>query len=472
MRFRLRPLTLALALAGISAQASATDLVQAYDLARNSDPQFASAEALRNAQQEGVVQSRAALLPQVSADVTFNHSEISSSGSQVFNGVTSGVNSSSNESSRRGSGVNVQQSVFDFGNYTRLGASKSRALQADAELAAADDALVVRVADAYLNVLTQIETLASARAEERSVKRQLDQAEKRLEVGLAPITDVHEARARYDSARAATILQATALDDAYEALAEITGQKLSNLRGLAADFRPEINETKSVEDWVAIALDNNPVLRARAEALAAAEKDVSTARAAHYPTLSASANYGDDASWGSNVLRSNNNADSTFGNASTGPSWGLTLNVPIFSGFATQSRVRQALFQRDAATDALEQEKRLITRTTRGAYRNLIAGAAEVEARRLAVVSAQAAYEAGEAGLEVGTRTIVDVLIAQQQLYLAKTEYARARHTYLLNVLRLRQAAGILEPGDLQLVNRYLVADADAALDAVDRVDE
>jgi outer membrane protein len=131
--------------------------------------------------------------------------------------------------------------------------------------------------------------------------------------------------------------------------------------------------------------------------------------------------------------------------------------------------VRQALYQRDAAADALEAEKRLVTRTTRGAYRNLLAGQAEVEARRLAVVSAQAAYEAGEAGLEVGTRTIVDVLIAQQQLYLAKREYARARHAYLVNILRLRQAAGILEPGDLQLVNRYLVADADAALDAVDR---
>ena len=116
MRFRLHPLTLALALAGLSAQASATDLVQAYDLARNSDPQFASSEALRNAQQEGVVQSRAALLPQVTADVTYGHSEISSSGSQVFNGVTTGTNSSSNESSRRGSGVNVQQSIFDFGN--------------------------------------------------------------------------------------------------------------------------------------------------------------------------------------------------------------------------------------------------------------------------------------------------------------------------------------------------------------------
>jgi len=471
MRFRLRPLTLALALAGISAQASATDLVQAYDLARNSDPQFASSEALRNAQQEGVVQSRAALLPQVTADVTYGHSEISSSGSQVFNGVTTGTNSSSNESSRRGSGVNVNQSIFDFSNYSRLGASKSRARQADSELDSADDALVVRVADAYFNVLTQIETLASARAEERSVKRQLDQAEKRLEVGLAPITDVHDARARYDSSRAATILQATALDDAYEALAEITGQRLSNLRGLSPDFRPENSETKSIEEWVAIALDNNPSLRARAEALAAAEKDVGTARAGHFPTLSGFASYGDDASWGSNVLRSNN-TDSTFGNASTGPSWGLTLSVPIFSGFATQSRVRESLFRRDAVADQLEQEKRLVTRTTRGAYRNLISGQAEVEARRLSVVSAQAAYEAGEAGLEVGTRTIVDVLIAQQQLYLAKREYARSRHAYLVNLLRLRQAAGILEPGDLQLVNRYLVADADAALDAVDRESE
>ena len=143
--------------------------------------------------------------------------------------------------------------------------------------------------------------------------------------------------------------------------------------------------------------------------------------------------------------------------------------MPIFSGFATQSRVREALFRRDAAADSLEQEKRGTMRATRGAYRNLISGAAEVEARRLAVVSTHAAYEAGEAGLEVGTRTIVDVLIAQQQLYLAKREYARSRHAYLVNLLRLRQAAGILEPGDLQMVNRYLVADADAALDAVDR---
>ena len=470
MSIRLRPLSLALIIAGFSAQASATDLVQAYDLARQSDPQFSAAEAQKNATGEGIVQSRSALLPQVSADANYGTGSSSSSGNQVFAGNPTGVNSTYSESSSRSSGVNVRQSVYDHANYTRLAASKARARGAEADYDSAADALIVRVADAYFNVLTAIETLASSRAEERSVKRQLDQADKRLEVGLAPITDVHEARARFDSARANAILQATALDDAYEALAEITGERLANLKGLAADFRPENTDTKSIEEWVAIALSSNPTLKSRAEALAAAEKDVSTARAAHYPTLSATASYGDDASWGDSRRRSPlPESLSSFGNSSTGPRYGITLSVPIFSGFATQSRVRQALYTRDAVSDQLEQQKRAITRATRGAYRNLISGAAEVEARRLAVVSAQAAYEAGEAGLEVGTRTIVDVLIAQQQLFLAQREFARARHAYLVNVLRLKQAAGILEASDLVAVNRSLVADADAALQTSDR---
>jgi outer membrane protein len=469
---RLSSLALAFALAGISAQAAATDLVQAYDLARNSDPQFASSEALKNAQAEGVVQSRAALLPQITADATFSRSESRSSGNQVFAGTPTPTNSTSSESNSRGTGVNLRQSVFDFSNFTRLGASKARARQAESEFDAASDALIVRVADAYFNVLTQIETLASSRAEEMSVKRQLDQAEKRLEVGLAPITDVHEARARYDNARANAILDATTLDDAYEALAEITGQRLSNLKGLAPDFRPENADTRTVEDWVNTALEMNPTLRASAEALAAAEKDVATARAAHLPTLSAGASYGDNASWGESLRRAPLPLSNTnFGNESTGPTYGLTLSVPVFSGFATQSRVRQALFNRDTASEQLEQQKRAVVRQTRGAYRNLLSGAAAVEARRLAVVSAQSAYEAGEAGLEVGTRTIVDVLISQVQLYNAQRAYAAERHNYLLNLLRLRQAAGTLEVSDLEQVNRWLVADADASLQAADKAE-
>lgn len=472
MALRLRPLSFALLLAGFTAQAQATDLIQAYDLARQNDPQLAASEAQRGASGEGVVQSRAALLPQLSADVSFDRSDSSSGGNQVFAGVPTPLNSTYSTSNNRRSGLSLQQSIYDHSNYTRLGASKARATQAADQYDAAADALIVRVADAYFNVLTSIETLASSRQEERSVKRQLDQAEKRLEVGLAPITDVHEARARYDSARADTITNANALDDAYEALAEITGQPMADLKGLSADYHPENTDTRSIDEWVTLSTENNPTLKSYEQALAAAEKDVQTARAAHYPTLSASATYGDSAQWGESLHRAPLPISETqFGNASTGPTYGLTLSVPLFSGFATQSRVRQALFQRDVAADQLEQQKRAIARQTRGAFRSLVAGQAEVEARRQAVVSAKAAYEAGTAGLEVGTRTIVDVLIAQQALFQAQREFARARHAYLVNVLKLRQAAGTLEASDLQAVNAALTVDADAALDKTDDTD-
>jgi outer membrane protein len=460
----LRPLSLALLLAGVSAQAHATDLMQAYDLARQSDPQLAASEAQKNAQGEGVVQARAALLPQINASVSLTKSQGRSSGNQVFAGQPTPINSTYSSSTDRSSGVQINQSVFDYANYSRLGASKARAHQAEFQFSAADDSLIVRVADAYFRVLTSIETLASARAQERAVGRQLDQAEKRLEVGLAPITDVHEARARHDIAQADAIAAANALDDAYEALAEITGQPIAHLRGLAPNFQPENTDPRTLDEWVKIAEDNNPTLKADQEALLAADKDVSTARAGHYPTLSATANYNDDANWGDSRLRT---APSplNFGDARTGSSFGLTLSVPIFSGFATQSRVRQALDLRDVAADQLEQQKRAILHSTRTAYRSLVAGKAEVEARRQAVISAQAAYEAGEAGLEVGTRTIVDVLIAEQQLFQARTDYANARNQFMVNLLKLKQAAGILEVADIEAVNHALVVDADAALD-------
>ena len=463
---RLHPLALALLLTGISAQSQATDLLQAYDLARQSDPQLQAAESQKNAQGEGVVQSRAALLPQLSGDYSYSKSSTDSSGSQAVGAVVQPASVTSNNSHSTTYGVNLRQSVYDHSNYSRLGASKLRASQAEADYDAAKDSLVVRTADAYFNVLTAIETLASSRAEERSVKRQLDQAEKRLEVGLAPITDVHEARARYDSSRANAITAANTLDDAREALAEITGQPIENIRGLASTYKPENNDIRTVEEWVAIALESNPTLQSRQKALAAAEKDVDSARAAHYPTLSATASWSDSSGGGDNTIFApvSPTPFTTFDNDRRGTSFGLSLSVPIFSGFATQSRVRQAIDQRDIAADQLEQQKRSITRQTRSAYRSLVAGLSEVEARRSAVVSAQAAYEAGEAGLEVGTRTIVDVLIAQQQLYTAQREYARARHAFLVNVLRLRQAAGILELSDIENVNRSLTVDAEAAL--------
>ncbi|HEX5757519.1 MAG TPA: TolC family outer membrane protein [Arenimonas sp.] len=462
---RLRPLAFAFLLAGLAGNASAADLMQAYELARDSDPQLAAAEAQMLGQGEGVVQSRSALLPQLTGSASLSRSDGDSSSISINvdenDAISFGPSSGGSDTTTRSYSLDLRQSLYDHGNYARLDAAKARAKQAEADYRAAADGLVVRVADAYFAVLTAIESLASSRAEERAVKRQLDQAEKRLEVGLAPITDVHEARARFDAARANAIAAANALDDAREALAEITGKPLENLRGLSPDFKPEHTDTRGAAYWVDQALGGNPSLLARELALTAAEEDVSSARAGHLPTLSATASLNDRATWGTSTSNANTIPATS---ASDGHTVGVTLSVPLFSGFATQSRVRQALHTRDAASEQLEQQRRAVTRQTRNAYRALVAGAAEVEARRLSVVSAQAAYEASEAGLEVGTRTIVDVLITQQSLFQAQREYARARHAFLVNELRLKQAAGNIGVNDLEAVNRSLVHDAEAAL--------
>lgn len=443
MRLSLRPLTLAILLAGFAGSAGAADLLDAYELARQGDPQLAAAESRRLAQGETVVQSRASLLPLISADAS-----LSDSRARGFDGYER----------NRSYGLSLSQSLYDRGNYTRLAAARLRRDQVDAEYKAAADELVVRVATAYFNVLTQIEALASSRAEERSVGRQLDQAEKRLEVGLAPITDVHEARARFDTARADAIAASITLEDAREALTEILGQPLDNLKGLAKDYKPENTDTRSSEEWVAIATETNPTLLARELAMAAAEKDIGTARSFHLPTLGASASLGDNAGWQNNYPGGPN----TSGGGST---VGIQLSIPLFNGFATQSGVREAVHFRDIAGDQLEQQRRAVVREVRNAQRSLGAGAAEVEARRLSVVSAEAAYEASEAGLEVGTRTIVDVLITQQALFQAQREYARSRHAFLVNTLRLKQVAGTISLADVEEVNRVLVADAEAALE-------
>ena len=446
MRLSLRPLTLAILLTGVAGSASAADLMKAYEMARQSDPVLAAAESQRLSIGEGVVQSRARLLPQISASAG-----LSDDRTRGEEGYVRG----------RSYGASLSQSLYDHGNYTALNAAKLRREQADATYQAEANNLLVRVADAYFNVLTAIETLASSRAEERSVKRQLDQAEKRLEVGLAPITDVHEARARYDTARANAIAAATALEDSREALSEITGQPLDGLMGLAPDYKPENTDTRTAEEWVSIAAESNPSLKAAELGLAAAERDIGTARSAHLPSLAATASVGDSAGWQSEFPGGPN---SSGGSSSVG----ISLSVPLYAGGAVQSQVRQAVHGRDIAADQLEQARRSVVRQTRNAQRSLSAGAAEVEARRLSVVSAQAAYEASEAGLEVGTRTIVDVLITQQALFLAQREYARSRHAFLVNTLRLKQAAGTISLEDLQEVNAVLVNDAEAALAASD----
>lgn len=447
MRFKATPLALATALAFSSAPGAAADLMQSYTQARQSDPVLSISESQSFISKEGVVQSRSTLLPQINGRIGINDTETDGT-------LNDGTAFSSGNTSQNNS-LSLNQSIYNYGNYARLAGSKARAGQSDAQLDAANDALMIRVSEAYFNVLTAIDTLAASRAEERAVKRQLDQAEKRLEVGLAPITDVHEAKARYDSSRANTILAGNALIDAREALIEITGaQKIEAIKGLPENYQPKGEARKPLDQLVEGAMAGNPTIQAYQRALDAAEKDIKLAYSGHLPYLDG------NAAINQNTLRDGNSGPFSAKDSDT-TSFNVVLTVPIFSGLNTQSQVREAVARRDIAADQLEQAKRSVTRQARNADRNLEAGLAEVEARRLAVVSAQSAVEAGEVGLEVGTRTIIDVLLAQQALYNAVREYSRSRHNYLVNTLKLKQADGSLEVSDVESINRLLTADAE-----------
>jgi outer membrane protein len=438
-----RPLALALVLALLPVAAQADDLLQSYTNARNSDPQYAAAESNRAIAAERPVQARAVLLPQVNGSVGYDLAN---------RGDTDGDGQSDGTSRSASWGLNAQQSIFDYGNYTALRAAKALDRAGGFDLDAAGHSLITRTSAAYFNVLVQLETLSAAEAAESALKKQFDFASKRLEVGLAPITDVHEARAQYDGARANTILARNAVQDAYQALVEITGTPVANLKGLPNDFKPALPEARDVDGWVATALSENPSLKAQAADLEAAEHNVATARSGHYPTLGLRASYG-------KAIPGLYDNPSFFGNNDANTSVGLTLSIPIFSGFATQSNVRSSLAQRDIARDQLEQQKRALERNTRNAYPALVAGISEVEARRLALVSAQSAYDASQVGLEVGTRTVLDVLNNQRTLFSAQQAYAQSKYNFLQSRLLLEQAAGTLEISDVEDVNRLLTTD-------------
>jgi outer membrane protein len=452
-----RPIAFALAMFLLPSGVHAEDLLQSYELARNSDPQLAAAESGRLASREGAVQARASLLPQINGEASYSRSNSQSEGSQAIGGQLF-TNDSENDSAGREYGLNLRQMVYDHSNITRLRSQNALAEASDFQLESAGDSLITRTSAAYFNVLVAMETLTAAEAQETALKKQFDFADKRLEVGLAPITDVHEARAQYDRARANTIVNRNALEDAYRALEEITGRDVRTLKALPQNFQPELPSALDGEGWVQAALDNNPALKAKEFQFQSAEANVDTARAAHYPTLYLGANYGRTRSDGDQTNRlANTVAD--FENESASRSIGLTLSVPIFSGGATQSQVRQAIAQRDVTGDELEQQKRALVRNTRNAYRALVAGISEVEARKAAVFSARSAYEASQVGLEVGTRTVLDVLNNQQTLFNAEREYALSRYNFLQNRLQLEQAAGTLDIDDLQDVNRLLTVE-------------
>ncbi|ALR07464.1 TolC family outer membrane protein [Xylella fastidiosa] len=449
-----RCLALAVTTALFPVVSQATNLLQVYEMARAADPQLSAAESTRLYSVEGQIQARAALLPQMSGTATLARSRTE------YDGISGSAISKTRQYS-----INGTQTLFNWSQFSNLRSQRAIAKAADFTLESAKQNLIVRSSAAYFSVLIGIESLIAAEANEASAKRQFDYAQKRLEVGLSPITDLHEARASYDQARADTITARNTLQDYYQALTEITGQPVTDLRGLPEDFRPEVPAKFShIDQLVTEAISNNPSLKAQQLQVNAAESSISAARGEHYPTLSLSGSLGKSKAWGSSsgamsaLIPDRDQPISDTNNLQ------LTLSIPLFAGGATQSRIRQAIAQRDIQQDNYEQNKRTLNRNTRNAYQNMIAGISEVEARRLAVVSAQAALDASQVGLEVGTRTLLDVVQNQRILFSVRQAYVQARYNFLQNRLLLSQNSGTLSIEDVQEINQLLTADSERKL--------
>jgi len=442
--------------------AHAEDLVQIYTEARASDPTLALADANKGATEENVPQARSALLPQISASLGYNHNDGSSSSTglvtQPDGSLDFGFTDSITRNRSRPAEAQLTQSLFNWTNWTRLATARSQAASADSNYDAASQDLFVRTATAYFGVLTAQDALTFAQANEKALARQLDQAEQRFEVGLSAITDVHNARANHDSAVAQVILSQNAVENAREALSQIIGKDFGDLKKLREALPLTKPEPAQLQAWVDIALKANPSLASANYLVDAAEHNIGTARSGHYPTLSAQIVRTDVPGWGNSTeIFSNQSIGPFHGNSLTGnTAIGVTLNVPIYTGGLVSSQVRQALFQRDAAQDQAELQRRQVVANTRNSYRAVLAGISEVEATKQAVVSAQSSLDATQAGFEVGTRTIVEVLQIQEQLFQAQSAYSQARHQFVLSGLQLKEAAGTISGKDIEAVNALL----------------
>lgn len=459
---RMSSLSLALLLACGASAAQADDLIQVYQEARVSDPTLAGAESTKLATDENVDQARSFLLPQLGANIDYTRSRTGNDADGTLrsddpNELPLPYTSTTTTSHTRTYGVSLNQSILDISKWTALKSSKYTAQAGDATYTAAQQQLMIDAAQAYFNVLSAIDALKFADANEKALARQLEQAQQRFEVGLAAITDVNDAKANHDQAVASVISNQNNVDTARESVRRLTNKEPGEFKKLRESLPLDHPTPDDPTAWVDVALKQNPALSSAALQVDAANADINTARAGHLPTITGRLNYSKSSQWGDTRY---GGLGGPFHDGAGDPKWGpsvtLSLSVPIFSGGYTQSRVRQAVHQRDFAQDQFEFNRRLVEANTRNSYRSVIAGASQVEATKAAVVSAQSSVEATQAGYEVGTRTIVDVLISQQTLLNAQSQYSAARHAFVMNGLLLKQAAGVVELKDLEAVNALL----------------
>ena len=437
------------------ATVNAASLLEIYQQALQSDPQIHEAEARRLAALEAKPQARGAYLPQVTLDGSYTKSERSGPTTQ-FNPITGEpeVFDANIETDTEFWGATLRQSIFRWDQVVNLKRADKAVARAEAVREAAQQDLIIRVAQRYFNVLAAEDRLRSIHADRQAIARRLEQAKQRFEVGLIAITDVQESQAAYDQSVADEIAAKRSLASAREFLREITGEHVANLSGPKADFPLRSPDPNSEGEWVDLSMSQNLSLVASRLDEGLARDEIAFRRTGHYPTLDL-------------VVRSTEStSDQTFTTelgAQSGTlknpndSIALQLTVPIFAGGGTSSRVREAVYLHRAAREQLQRVTRETERQARDTYLGVQSEMSRVQALKQAVASSRTALEATQAGFDVGTRTIVDVLNSQFALFAAMTRYEQARYDYILNTLRLKQAAGTLQVQDLEEIDKWLV---------------
>ena len=436
-----------------SANAQAEDLFTILQLALENDPTLNQAEASYRANSENVIQSRASLLPTLGVGGSTTR-QTSGPPDDIINPATGQV-VFPGHSFRPGRnshqwGVSLQQSVFNLANWYSLQSARASDKAGAVNLAAQEQDLIMRTAAAYFDILRAQDLLETNLQEEEAALRSLEQTQQREEVGLVAITDVYDAQAAYDLARNTTILQQNALRASFEVLEAITGQAHPNIEELSDNF-PIVDVDGSLNDWEAQAEDNSLAIAAAEFNLEASQKNLKARRSDHLPTVSFSGTY-----YHSVTAGTINQGVQSVGGAFNGTQLGLNLTIPLFSGGATSSRRRAAEYNVLAAEESLELTRRQLTQNIRNAYRRVNTDVLVIAQRQQSITSAQSALDATELGAEVGTRNIVEVLRARENLYRALRQYAEARYNYVIDSLVLKQVAGILTPQDVIELNQWL----------------
>ena len=441
----------ALALPGTAWSAT---LLEIYQQALQSDPQIHEAEARRLAALEAAPQARGVLLPQVAAAADWTKS--SSEGTSIeidSDGSFGSLNTEFRAEETRWQ-FTLRQTLFRWDQIIGLKRADKIVARAEAVRESAQQDLIIRVAQRYFDVLAAEDRLTSIHADRQAIARRLEQAKQRFEVGLIAITDVQESQAAYDQSVADEIAAKRQLATAREFLREITGQYVSNLSAPKEDFPLRTPDPNAESDWVDLSLSQNLNLVASRLDEELARDEISFRRTGHYPTIELVASTGE----------SDRNADRNINDSPFFPvdsngqqdSIGVQFNLPLFSGGTTSSRVREAVYLHRASREQLQRVTRETERQARDAYLGVLSEISRVNALEQAVASSRTALQATQAGFDVGTRTIVDVLNSQFALYASITNYYRSRYDYILNALRLKRAAGTLQVQDLEEIDHWL----------------